>query len=333
MRMKMFAARTQDAAMAMIAAEMGDDAIILSEREVEGGYEIRAATDKPRTSTIGHASSRPPLFAAATQDVPRLADCAATQRARDALLWHGAPKRFADRVIQSRRATEKAPELILASGLETLIKCEPLPVIPRKDILLVGSPGHGRTATAAKLTRRAAVAKKKVYPVAADFDATAGGEQLAAYLSEETAQVRITKTPDDLFGLLDGARRNKQRCIIDLPSIVAFDHEDMSRLKDLALAINAEPVLVLSAEGHPEDLADTAQAFSRVGVEHVILTKLDVVRRRGGVFAAVASAGLKVSHLATTPFIGGGLVPATHNRIASLLMEDAVGQDALRGAA
>ena len=46
MRMKMFAAESLEAAKAMIFAEMGDDAIILSEREVPGGVEVRAATDK-----------------------------------------------------------------------------------------------------------------------------------------------------------------------------------------------------------------------------------------------------------------------------------------------
>ena len=46
MRMKMFAAETLEAAKAMIFAEMGADAVILSEREIDGGVEVRAATDK-----------------------------------------------------------------------------------------------------------------------------------------------------------------------------------------------------------------------------------------------------------------------------------------------
>ncbi|MEO1028973.1 MAG: flagellar biosynthesis protein FlhF-like protein [Pseudomonadota bacterium] len=334
MRMKMFAARTMDDAMAMIAAEMGDDAIILSEREVDGGYEIRAATDKPRAGlTSSRSSNRTPLFSAPEIVQPRLADNPAAQRMRDALIWHGAPKRFIDRACEARRHDEAVPAKALASGLETLIKCKPLPVVPKKDVLLVGPPGHGRTSTAAKLTRRAAMASKKIFPIAADFDATAGGAQLAAYLQKESGQIRTCRTPDELFDLLDEMRRKEQRCVIDLPSIVAFDHEDMSRLKDLVLATNVEPVLVMSAEGHPEDLADTAQAFAQVGVTYTILTKLDVVRRRGGAVAGLASAGLTLSHLATTPFIGGGLVPANHSRLATLLIEDSQGQDALRGAA
>lgn len=52
-------------------------------------------------------------------------------------------------------------------------------------------PGAGRTAVAAKLTRRAAVAKAELLPVAADLDGAAGGEQLAAYLEHEVADTHI----------------------------------------------------------------------------------------------------------------------------------------------
>ena len=99
MRMKMFAAESLEAAKALIFAEMGDDAIILSEREVPGGVEVRAATDKlggGMVPSIGDNVSRlgAPL-------APRLNDNPLRNRVRDALLWHGAPQRFADRVADA----------------------------------------------------------------------------------------------------------------------------------------------------------------------------------------------------------------------------------------
>ena len=194
-------------------------------------------------------------------------------------------------------------------------------------------PGAGRTAVAAKLTRRAAVSNAELLPVAADLDGTAGGEQLAAYLAHETAQIRTSKTPEDLFALLRATKSAGQRCIIDLPAIVPFDPEDMAQLSDLLAAIDAEPVLVMSAEGHPDDLSEAARAFAKIGIRRAILTKLDVVRRRGGAVAALSTAKIAFSHLAATPFIGGGLVPAAPSRLAALLLEDAPGQVALRGAA
>jgi|TARA_R110002020_G_scaffold105961_2_gene246872 flagellar biosynthesis protein FlhF len=337
MRMKMFAAESFEAAKAMIFAEMGADAVILSEREIDGGVEVRAATDKMGGGMVPNE----PLFlreARGGGGHGRGIENPLFSRVRDALLWHGAPQRFADRVAAESAGRNGVqftdPEDAIAEGVSRLVACDP--ILPRldRDIVLVGPPGHGRTATAAKLTRRAAVARCEVMPVAADLDGTAGGQQLAAYLELEQDQIRSVQTPDALFATLRTLRAQNRRCIIDMPAINPFDEDDMASLQDLISVIRAEPVLVLSAEGHPEDQAEAAKCYARAGVKRAILTKLDVVRRRGGSISALSSAGIAFSHLAVTPFIGGGLVPAAPSRLAALLMEDAPGDViAMKGAA
>ncbi len=337
MRMKMFAAEFFEAAKAMIFAEMGADAVILSEREIDGGVEVRAATDKMGGGMVPNE----PLFlreARGGGGHGRGIENPLFSRVRDALLWHGAPQRFADRVAAESAGRNGIqftdPEDAIAEGVSRLVACDP--ILPRldRDIVLVGPPGHGRTATAAKLTRRAAVARCEVMPVAADLDGTAGGQQLAAYLELEQDQIRSVQTPDALFATLRTLRAQNRRCIIDMPAINPFDEDDMASLQDLISVIRAEPVLVLSAEGHPEDQSEAAKCYARVGVKRAILTKLDVVRRRGGSISALSSAGIAFSHLAVTPFIGGGLVPAAPSRLAALLMEDAPGDViAMKGAA
>lgn len=335
MRMKMFAAESLEAAKAMIFAEMGDEAIILSEREVPGGVEVRAATDKLGGGMVPSESRILTRLGAAPP--PRLVESPVRNRVRDSLLWHGAPERFAERIadagISNGGFDGTEPGTALAAGLEHTITCDPIPPAPHRNIVLVGSPGHGRTATAAKLTRRAAVAKAEVLPIAADLDLTAGGAQLAAYLEKEQNQIRSVTNPEDLFKLLKTIEDEGKRCIIDMPAIIPFDQEDMASLQDLLAVIDAEPVLVISAEGHPEDLNEAARAFARCGVRRAIVTKLDVTRRRGGIVSALISAKIAVSHLAITPFIGGGLVPATPSRLAQLLTEDAPAHVALKGAA
>ena len=338
MRMKMFAAESFEAAKALIFAEMGADAVILSEREIDGGVEVRAATDKMGGGMVPNE----PLFLREARGSGgghgRGIENPLFSRVRDALLWHGAPQRFADRVAAESAGRNGVqftdPEDAIAEGVSRLVACDP--ILPRldRDIVLVGPPGHGRTATAAKLTRRAAVARCEVMPVAADLDGTAGGQQLAAYLELEQDQIRSVQTPDALFATLRTLRAQNRRCIIDMPAINPFDEDDMASLQDLISVIRAEPVLVLSAEGHPEDQAEAAKCYARAGVKRAILTKLDVVRRRGGSISALSSAGIAFSHLAVTPFIGGGLVPAAPSRLAALLMEDAPGDViAMKGAA
>ena len=334
MRMKMFAAESLEAAKALIFAEMGDDAIILSEREVPGGVEVRAATDKLGGGMVPNESRI--LTRLGASPSPRLVESPIRNRVRDSLLWHGAPQRFADRIADAGitngfESTE--PGAALAAGLESALTCDPIPPALHRNIVLVSAPGHGRTATAAKLTRRAAVAKAEVLPVAADLDLTAGGAQLAAYLEKEQSQIRAVTTPDDLFATLKTIKDEGKRCVIDLPAIIPFDQDDMASLQDLLAVIDAEPVLVISAEGHPEDLNEAARAFARCGVRRAIVTKLDVTRRRGGIVSALISAKIAFSHLAITPFIGGGLVPATPSRLAQLLTEDAPAHVALKGAA
>ena len=334
MRMKMFAAESLEAAKALIFAEMGDDAIILSEREVPGGVEVRAATDKMGGGMVPSESRI--LTRLGANPAPRLVESPVRNRVRDSLLWHGAPERFAERIADAGLNggfESKEPGSALAAGLDSAITCDPIPPVPHRNIVLVGAPGHGRTATAAKLTRRAAVAKAEVLPVAADLDLTAGGAQLAAYLEKEQGQIRSVTTPDDLFATLKTIQAENKRCIIDMPAIIPFDQEDMASLQDLLAVIDAEPVLVISAEGHPEDQAEAAKAFARCGVRRAIVTKLDVTRRRGGIVSALIAAKISFSHLAITPFIGGGLVPATPSRLAQLLTEDAPAHVALKGAA
>ena len=96
MRMKMFAAESLEAAKALIFAEMGDDAIILSEREVPGGVEVRAATDKMGGGMVPSESRI--LTRLGANPAPRLVESPIRNRVRDSLLWHGAPERFAERI-------------------------------------------------------------------------------------------------------------------------------------------------------------------------------------------------------------------------------------------
>lgn len=331
MKMKMYSAPTRDEAIQIAYADMGQDAVILSEWETEEAYEVRMGIERA-TQRVA------PQFELKSE--PRPAPVLQINRYRDNLkeimVWHGAPEGFADVVANSGSrlvGAAKDPASGFSAALEGMIGFAPIQPSLKDPVMLVGPPGSGKTSTVAKLVRRAAAANAEAVPIVADFDATAGGSQLAAYLQTDPASIKAFQEPDDLLIAVEHQRKLDTGMVIDTPPINPNDPEDIERLRDLINFVKIEPVLVISAEGHPLELEESVKRFAEVGVRRCMITKLDVVRRRGAVLCAVAAARLNLSHLALTPFIGGGLIPATSNRLARILLEEAPGAEMLKGAA
>ena len=315
MRMKLFSAATLDDAMALMRAELGQDAVVLSTRNEPGCVEVRAAVERalnPRFAAPVFAESRPNF------------DATTRNRMEDVMRWHGAPDAFAEIVAQAGirlMGGSADPGPALAAGLEGVLAFAPLHPEPRRSVLLVGPPGGGKTSVAARLALMRAEDRPGFRPVCADFEAVGGHARLSAYVGR--ADVPVYRTASSLQNYLGVAHNQDRAMVIDAPAFNPVNSDDMSRLRDLVRVIDAEPVLVLSAEGHPQDLEDNARAFAAVGVRRVVLTKLDAVRRRGGVFAAISSSRLSIAQLSLTHSVKGGLIPATPLRISRLLLESA----------
>lgn len=315
MRMKLFSAETLDEAMAKMQAELGPDAVVLSTREDPGHVEVRAAVDRPANHRFAA-----PVF---SQERPTF-DATTRTRMEDVLRWHGAPDAFSEMVaVAGTRLMGDAcdPGPAMAAGLEGVLGFAPIHADMRRTLLLVGSPGSGKTSVAAKLSNSLSSPERRLRAVCADFDNAGGHARLSAYTGR--ADVRLFKTPEALSNYMASRSPDAPPLIIDAPSFNPLDPDDMKRLASLTTQIDAEPVLVMSAEGHPEDLEDNARAFASAGARRVVMTRLDVVRRRGGAFAAISSARLSIAQLSLTHHVRGGLIPATPLRISRLLLDTA----------
>ena len=99
MKMKMFVGKTEEEAMAMVRAEMGADAVILSTRDEDGRVEIRAAVER----SFGHKFAAP-KFA----EVRPMFDETRSQLSTS-LRWQGAPEGFVHMVAEAggRRVAER----------------------------------------------------------------------------------------------------------------------------------------------------------------------------------------------------------------------------------
>ncbi len=323
MKMKMFVGRTEEEAMEMMRAEMGPDAIVLSTRDEDGRVEVRAAVER----SFGHKFAAPKF-----SEVRPMFD-ETRSHLSSSLRWHGAPDGFVHMVAEAGSRLGAGMEAInaLTVGIEGVLTFNPLNPYPEKSLMLVGSPGAGRTTAAAKIAVCLSDRKSPIEPMAADFDASGQTARLAALMLKPTVTNCIS--PDHLMRAVREADDRGQRLVIDAPAFNPLDEADMKRCSDLISYMNVEPVLVMSAEGHPMDLEDNARAFAQVGCRRVILTKLDAVRRRGGAIAAISSARLSIAQLGLTSSVRGGLAPASAGRIARLFVTGTTEAELLKGAA
>lgn len=327
MKMKMFVGRTEEETMAMVRAEMGPDAVILStrEREDDGYFEIRAAIERafsPKFATPKFAEVRPMFDETRSQ-------------LSSSLRWHGAPDGFVHMVSEAsaRLGAGMEPHAALAAGIEGILTFNALRPQPEKSLLLVGPHGSGKTTAVAKIARFLSDRKHPIEPVAADFDSSGQVARLAALMLKPS--VTFALSPDHLMKLVREADDRGQKLVIDCPSFNPLDEGDMKRCSDLISYMNVEPVLVLAADGHPMELEDNARAFAQAGCRRVILTRIDAVRRRGGAIAAISSARLSIASLGLTSNARCGLTPASSERIARLFLSgvDVPEADQLKGAA
>jgi flagellar biosynthesis protein FlhF len=317
MRLKTFNAGTIDEAIRQIRRELGPDAVILStERDGKCGVLVTAGLDEPLVESPGAAPAPPVDEEVAQGGLDGIA-------AR--LEFHGVPPAIADRLLTAAaELPAEDPILALAGALDAEFAFAPLiDEPPAHPLLLVGPPGAGKTASLAKLAIRARLAGVPVGAVTCDTLRAGAEAQLATYTRRlevpayrardaQTLSRAVATLPADGLILIDSAGSNPR------------SEEDLRLMAELSAAGDAEPVLVLPAGGDAAEAADQARAYAGLGARRLIATKLDTVRRLGGLVAAAAAGGLAFAEFGLSPAIGDGLVPVNPVSLARLLMDERI---------
>lgn len=326
MRLKTFTAKDITEAMSMVRREMGPDAVIVATTKTRrGNVEVRAATDGPMSgATIAPEDVAPPR---PTGDVQKL--CVS------ALFHHAVPDTVAVALAANAAQLERAePVAALARALETWFTFVAPTVTTDRPVMVVGTPGVGKTSTAARLAARATLGGAATDLVCADPDREASRAQIEVYADVLGAYPVEAGGPAALAAWAR-QRDDTRAAIIDSPSVNPFDDRDMDMLAGLIKASGAEPVLVFDAGSQPHDLAEQAQLFAELGVRRAITVKCDIARRVGGVLA-VANEDIALTAMSASPYVASGLTPVTPLRLSRLLLDNidlfaATGEDPDRG--
>lgn len=304
MRLRTFTGRTTMEAMSLVRAQLGSGAVIVSTQEDEGGgARITAALDEAKLAAM----------------VPRFAEAFAK-----ALAFHGVPGEASDAIITAAAAHEtEGAHQALARGLAAYCRFAPLAASDRRAIILVGPPGSGKTATAAKLAARAVLAGEPARLVTTDLVRAGGAAQLEAFATILKTPFEAVEGPKALAASL-AAAAPEARIIIDTSGINPFSAGDCRELDALIAASEAEPVLVFAAGGDRAETLAIADTFRDLGCARAIATRLDTVRRLGAVLSVGHRLSRGLADAGIAPDIADGLLAFTPMLLARLLLPKGV---------
>ena len=313
MRLRTFTAPTLSEAMARIRRDMGPDAIIISTQEglPDLGCRVIAAIEESPVSELpedGHA----PLG----------------RDERDALLRqilvaHGLPPGMADALLASAAEVDDPdPSIALAAAIDTHAAFHRFDIAAQKaPLVLAGMPGAGKTITAAKIAASAKLGGKSLFIASADGKRAGGIEQLAVFTRILGVELATVRSATDLAAHAD-AIAAADIALIDTRGVNPFDDDDMMYLQTLSSVIGGELLLVMAAGGDAMESADTAAAFRDIGAKRMIVTRIDMTRRLGGVLAAAVGGRIGIAGAGIDPNVADGLGPLNPVSLARLMLPD-----------
>lgn len=291
-------------AMGLVRAHLGPGAVIVSTQEDEsGGARVTAALDEMKAAAPS----------------PRLAKALA-----EALAFHGVPAAASEAIIAAAipHHSESAHQA-LARGLASFGRFAPLNERERRALILVGPPGSGKTATAAKLAARAVLAGHRVRLITTDLVRAGGAAQLETFAKILQTPFETADGPQHLAAALAAAPPD-ERIIIDTSAANPFSTGDRRELDALIGGGDAEPILVFAAGGDQADTQAMAEIFRDLGCARAIATRLDAVRRLGAVLDVAHRLSRGLAEAGIAPDIADGLLPFTPLLLARLLLPKGV---------
>lgn len=321
----------------MVRAEMGEDAVILSSERSRRGVEVKAAAERsaPALENVDAAYSRLAaleaelerrLIAAIAQPEaapPPIRDPWTPDSVAAKLRFHELSADLIARLMDDAARLGHAPGPdALGQALDLHIAFAPLPAEPEAPLVLVGQPGAGKTAAAAKIAVRAVLAGRAATLVTTDTSAGALG-QIESFAGLIRLPVETAAEPDALAVLIARLRAEDpaRALIIDTQGANPFDRAELTHLRRLIAAAGpgAEPVLVAAAQGG-RDLEDQAVIFKALGARRIIATRLDIARRLGGLVGAANAAGLALAQASASPYIAETMEPLNPFALARRLL-------------
>jgi len=298
-------------ALKMVKKHFGEEAIIVSSQKAEMGLgvQVTAAIDTETTTPMelnDNVSNRP-------SDVD--------EKLSTILSGQGVLPKIADKILNicSTLGLDEI-DTSLASSIDQIINFKPLPKANENEtFMLVGLPGAGKTVTTAKLATKAVMNGNKINIISTDNVRAGGIQQLEAFTKILKIDLMCAQ---DGHSLKEAIAAGTPQCqtIIDCAGGNPFKKSDYIRQKDLISSTEAKVIMLLADGTDPLEAADLAQAYSELGAEGLIGTRIDLAKRHGSLITAAVSGNLNVYGMGNGPSVTDGLEQLNPVSLARLLL-------------
>lgn len=345
MKIKRFADKDSRSAMARIRTEMGPDAVILSNKNVDGQVELVAAMDFDEADIGSGFSSHQnmeSMLVDSGADSPTLIDLqrelgnlrSMLEGKLSHLSWRDSVTRPSTKTAVHNRLVGLGLSRALsgqivdklgdtgdleghwAKALEILARRIPLmagdSLLNQGGIVaLVGSTGVGKTTTIAKLAARFVLrhGNQHVGLVTTDCYRIGGQEQLEVFANYLGVPM-IVATDADQLRLAFDKLSSKKLVLVDTAGMSQRDvrlYEQFSSLNSVGYDINT--YVVLSATAQQRALQEVVQVFGRA-LTGAMISKVDESAELGGVLDVVIRNQLKVGYVSVGQKVPEDLIPA-----------------------
>ena len=176
---------------------------------------------------------------------------------------------------------------------------------PPTVIMLVGLQGSGKTTTAGKLANLLRKQGKKPLLVACDVYRPAAIKQLQVVGAQLNIPVYSNETTKDVVriakqGIETAISKLNDVVILDTAGRLHIDDELMQELKNIKTSVRPHEILLIVDSMTGQDAVNIAQSFNEaVGIDGVVLTKLDGDTRGGAALSVKKVTGKPIKFAAT----------------------------------
>ncbi|MEW5801171.1 MAG: signal recognition particle protein [bacterium] len=196
---------------------------------------------------------------------------------------------------------------------------------PPTSIMLLGLQGSGKTTTAAKLAHLFTKEKRRVLLVAADPYRPAAIEQLSVLGQQLGIAVYTDKETKDAVKICQDAHQVARSggynfMILDTAGRLHIDEDLMQELREIKRTVAPQEAILVADAMTGQDAVNIAKSFDQqIGIDSVILTKIDGDARGGAALSIRAVTGKPIRYVGTGEKIEA-LEPFHPDRMASRIL-------------